>query len=104
VDMWVREATRSLTRLSARYGRRPRTACRVGRPDAAIVEYAREMDADLIVLGSPGSGVRHIGGSVAEEVVRVAPCPVLTVRYSEAAGLGFAVREVSNVWADVSAR
>jgi nucleotide-binding universal stress UspA family protein len=105
VDAWVRDATRSLTRLSARYGRRPRTACRVGRPAAAIVDYAREMDADLIVLGSPGSGVvRHIGGSVAEGVVRFAPCPVLTVRQSKPAGLGFAARAVSNVWADVPAR
>lgn len=46
-----------------------------------IVAYATEADADLLVIGTHGRrGVRHlIVGSVAEEVVRRAPCPVLTV-------------------------
>jgi nucleotide-binding universal stress UspA family protein len=46
-----------------------------------ILGYAEEVDADLLVLGTHGRrGVRHlIVGSVAEEVVRRAPCPVLTV-------------------------
>ncbi|MEZ4701567.1 MAG: universal stress protein [Rhodothermales bacterium] len=48
----------------------------------AIVEYARQHDADLIVIGTHGRrGMRRLFmGSVAEEVVREAPCPVLTVR------------------------
>jgi universal stress protein A len=48
----------------------------------AIVEYATRLDADLIVMGSHGrTGLAHLLlGSVAETVVRTAPCPVLTVR------------------------
>lgn len=51
----------------------------------AILEYASDNDVDLIVLGTHGRrGVRHLLlGSVAEEVVRLAPCPVLTVRARE---------------------
>jgi nucleotide-binding universal stress UspA family protein len=47
----------------------------------ALVDYAAEVEADLLVLGTHGRrGVRHlIVGSVAEEVVRRADCPVLTV-------------------------
>ena len=47
-----------------------------------IVEYARSHAVDLIVMGTHGrSGVAHLLlGSVAERVVRTAPCPVLTVR------------------------
>lgn len=48
----------------------------------AIVEYAEEQDIDLIVMGTHGRrGVRHLlVGSVTEEVVRMAPCAVLSVR------------------------
>lgn len=48
----------------------------------ALVRYAKERDVDLVVLGTHGRrGVRRtLLGSVAEEVVRLAPCPVLTVR------------------------
>jgi nucleotide-binding universal stress UspA family protein len=47
-----------------------------------IVAYARETRVDLIVMGTHGRGaVAHLlMGSVAERVVRTAPCPVLTVR------------------------
>jgi nucleotide-binding universal stress UspA family protein len=50
-------------------------------PAAAIVGYAREHGIDLIVLGTHGrTGVSHLLlGSIAERVVRTAPCPVLTV-------------------------
>lgn len=46
-----------------------------------ILDYASEQDVDLIVMGTHGRrGVRRwLAGSVAEEVVRLAPCPVLTV-------------------------
>lgn len=46
-----------------------------------IVDYAREKRIDLIVLGTHGrTGITHaILGSVAETVVRLAPCLVLTV-------------------------
>ncbi len=51
----------------------------------AIVQYARDLDIDLIVVGTHGRGaVAHLFmGSVAERVVRSAPCPVLTVRHPE---------------------
>jgi nucleotide-binding universal stress UspA family protein len=47
-----------------------------------IIQYARENDIDMIVMGTHGlSGLMHlIVGSVAENVVRKASCPVLTVR------------------------
>ena len=48
-------------------------------PSIAIVEYARQERVDLIVMGTHGRGaVAHLlMGSVAERVVRTAPCPVL---------------------------
>jgi len=54
-------------------------------PAHAITEYAKEAAVDLIVLGTHGRGaVAHLlMGSVAERVVRTAPCPVLTVRHPE---------------------
>jgi len=53
-----------------------------GSPGAEIVRYARQQDIDLIVLTTHGrTGLSHvIMGSIAENVVRTAPCPVLTVR------------------------
>ena len=50
-----------------------------------IVKYAKEHAIDLIVTGTHGRGaVKHfLMGSVAERVVRTAPCPVLTVREHE---------------------
>jgi len=52
-------------------------------PAAAIVAYARRAGIDLIVTGTHGrTGLeRALLGSVAEEIVRTAPCPVLTVRH-----------------------
>jgi nucleotide-binding universal stress UspA family protein len=48
----------------------------------SIVEHASRLGVDLIVMGSHGrTGIAHVLlGSVAEAVVRMAPCPVLTVR------------------------
>lgn len=55
---------------------------RVGRAAPTIVEAAAESKADLIVMGTAGrTGLAHVVmGSVAERVVRTAPCAVLTVR------------------------
>jgi universal stress protein A len=52
----------------------------------AIVDCASRSGVDLIVMGSHGrTGIAHlILGSVAEAVVRTAPCPVLTVRHRAA--------------------
>lgn len=54
-------------------------------PARAIVEYAADAKIDLIILGTHGRGaISHlVMGSVAERVVRTAPCPVLTVRQKE---------------------
>ena len=54
-------------------------------PAEAITEYAKNARIDLIVMGTHGrTGVSHfLVGSVAERVVRTAPCPVLTVRHPE---------------------
>jgi nucleotide-binding universal stress UspA family protein len=54
-------------------------------PAYAISTYAREADIDLIIAGTHGRGtVAHLFmGSVAERVIRTAPCPVLTVRHPE---------------------
>jgi nucleotide-binding universal stress UspA family protein len=55
------------------------------RPAAGIVSYAQTANIDLIVIGTHGrAGWSHlIMGSVAEKVVRTAPCPVLTVRHPQ---------------------
>lgn len=57
------------------------TAVEAGSPAVQIVRYAERHGIDLIVLGTHGrTGVtRALLGSVAERVVRTAPCPVLTV-------------------------
>ena len=53
-----------------------------GSPKVEIIQYARKQNIDLIVIATHGrTGLAHvIMGSVAESVVRTAPCPVLTVR------------------------
>jgi universal stress protein A len=59
-----------------------------GSPYLQIVDHAIACAADLIVLGTHGrTGLKHVLlGSVAEKTVRLAPCPVLTVR-GEVAGV-----------------
>lgn len=54
----------------------------VGLPSHTIVEHAGSTGADLIVMGTHGrTGISHVMiGSVAERIMRTAPCPVLVVR------------------------
>jgi nucleotide-binding universal stress UspA family protein len=54
----------------------------MGSPAEEIVRCAREFGCDLLVMGTHGrSGIGHLAlGSVAEAVIRAAPCPVLVVR------------------------
>jgi nucleotide-binding universal stress UspA family protein len=54
-------------------------------PADSIVGYARTANVDLIVMGTHGRATmeRLFLGSVAERVMRTAPCPVLTVRGTE---------------------
>lgn len=64
---------------------RAETVVRVGRPSWEIVGLARERKVDMIILATHGyTGIKHVLlGSTAEQVVRHAPCPVLTVRQVE---------------------
>jgi nucleotide-binding universal stress UspA family protein len=57
----------------------------VGRAYVEIVNTAKELDVDLITLATHGrKGLSHVVfGSTAEKVVRLAPCPVLTVKHPE---------------------
>jgi nucleotide-binding universal stress UspA family protein len=54
----------------------------VGTPFVEIIRYARDQSIDLIVIGTHGHSAlaAMLLGTVAEKVVRKAPCPVLTVR------------------------
>jgi len=58
------------------------TEVTVGRPARVISDTATSRGTDLVVMGTHGrSGFAHLVlGSVAERIVRTAPCPVLTVR------------------------
>jgi len=55
-----------------------------GVPFEHIMTVAREQQVDLIIMGTHGrTGLKHVLiGSVAERVVRLAPCPVLVTRGS----------------------
>ncbi|MEO7034039.1 MAG: universal stress protein [Polyangiaceae bacterium] len=61
------------------------SCCERGDPATTIVEHATQGGYDLLVLGTHGrTGIAHaVLGSVAEKVVRSAPCPVLTVRTTD---------------------
>ncbi|WP_193788407.1 universal stress protein [Haloferax mucosum] len=60
-------------------------AIREGRPSGEISNYAREVGADVVAMGTRGrhGENRFLIGSVAERVVRTCPVPVLTVRQLE---------------------
>ena len=63
-------------------------AVAAGRPAPEIVQHAERERVDLIVVGTHGrTGLAHVViGSVAEAVVRAAPCQVLTIRLREETG------------------
>lgn len=67
-----------------------------GAPPETIVSYAEEREADLVVMGTHGRrGLqRLLIGSVTEEVLRTAPCPVLTVRNRGDGAPAWAVRNI----------
>ncbi len=62
-----------------------KTALRVGNPHGEIIEAAKTLGSDLIILSTHGhTGLAHVFlGSTAERVVRSADCPVLVVREKE---------------------
>ena len=61
------------------------TVTRLGHAFSEIATAAKDLDADLIIIATHGhTGLKHLFlGSTAERVVRLAPCPVLTVRERE---------------------
>jgi universal stress protein A len=86
IDRSARQYARK--QLTARVARARRAGVRAtallldGTPHEQVLRAARRTRADLIVIGTHGrSGLSKVLlGSVAERVVRFAPCPVLTVR------------------------
>lgn len=89
IDSLIADNQKALDELAAR---KRSQGCNIGQillktGDArdAIDQTAAEIGADLIVMGTHGRrGVsRALLGSVAETVVRTAPCPVLTIRMQE---------------------
>jgi nucleotide-binding universal stress UspA family protein len=82
IDDAMAHQLQSLLPANARDFCTPRVLVRHGRPHEEIREQAREMAADVIVLGVHGRGIleRFVFGSVTSQLVRSASCPVLTVR------------------------
>jgi nucleotide-binding universal stress UspA family protein len=81
----AREKLEQLLQPDERQQYQVQLALRTGSPFVEIIRYARDQQIDLIVMGTHGRGpIAHmLLGSVAERVVRKAPCPVLTVRHPE---------------------
>lgn len=81
---WAAKALETRAAEVQAAGVQARGLIRTGGPSEEIVRTAKEQDADLIVLGTHGrTGLgRLLVGSVADRVVRTAPCPVVTVRES----------------------
>lgn len=87
-EEWTREATQRLdasVTAEEREALKVTLATQLGHPFLEVLRYAEEKGVDLIVMGTHGRGpLGHVVmGSVAERVVRKAPCPVLTVRPQE---------------------
>jgi universal stress protein A len=82
----VRDAEQQLREYAAAHDRSIATTVRSGPVAREIVAFAADQSFDLIVMGTHGrTGVAHVVlGSVAERVVRLAPCPVLTLRAAAA--------------------
>lgn len=81
----IKDAERRLDReraALAEQGVSVSTAVVLGHAARAITEHASEIGADLVVMSTHGrTGLAHLAmGSVAEQVVRTAPCPVLSLR------------------------
>jgi nucleotide-binding universal stress UspA family protein len=81
-DEVVRDARRQLEALDVPLTTTPaERRLEVGNPIEVILHVARDLHADLIVMGTHGrTGLRRLlMGSVAEQIVRRATCPVLTM-------------------------
>ena len=80
--MWVEKMLGEWVAAAAASGLQARWIVRTGVPHKEIVAAAAQERAEVIVLGTHGRGGidRALLGSVADRVIRLAPCPVLTVR------------------------
>ena len=78
----VRDAEQRLRGYASGKAGEITTEVRTGNVARVVLEFAKEKAIDLIVMGTHGrTGLAHaVMGSVAERVVRLAPCPVLTLR------------------------
>lgn len=81
----ARDRMRAMASANERAARPAVLAAAWGDPAEQILKYAQEHDVDLIVCGTHGRrGLNRLAmGSVAEQIVRWAPCPVLTTRDPE---------------------
>ena len=79
---WANTKLGEWTAAATASGLRARSIVGTGAPYAEIVATAGQEHADLIVMGTQGrSGLdRALLGSVADRVIRLAPCPVVAVR------------------------
>jgi universal stress protein A len=79
---WVEETLEAWVARARASGLSARAALREGVPYREVVTAVAAEQADLVVIGTHGRGGidRALLGSVADRVVRSAPCPVLTVR------------------------
>ncbi len=79
---WAETTLRERVTRAEEQGVSARMSLRGGVPFEQIVEAAKDEKAEMIVIGTHGRTGLHrlLLGSVAERVVRMAPCPVLTVR------------------------
>ena len=86
IEQWQKQAEERLKAMVPPADRgRVRVDSKVALPYPEILRFAEQNGIDLIVMGTHGrGGVSHLLlGSIAEKVVRRAPCPVLTVRYPQ---------------------
>ncbi len=85
---WAEEALAARATETRQAGVAVRLEFTVGVPFKEIVRVAEEEHADMIVMGTHGRGGldRLLLGSVAERVIRLASCPVLTVREAKGPG------------------
>jgi nucleotide-binding universal stress UspA family protein len=83
---WVQEQLQRWEATARGEGLAAKTLLRTGVPHGEIVAAASEEGADLVVIGTHGRGGvdRLLLGSVADRVIRLAPCPVLAVRQADA--------------------
>jgi nucleotide-binding universal stress UspA family protein len=85
---WAEETLEARAEQLRQSGIKTSWRVQAGAPHEEIVRTAEEEHAEMIVMGTHGrSGLnRMVLGSVAERVIRLARCPVLTVRQSKSGG------------------